>query len=410
MTSTPASILNRPTLPPADAALAGLPVEVADSIEACQGLREPWLRLRERCGVQSPNTDPDRFLAVVGALPETRPHVVLLGPPESPRALIVARFSRRRAAHRFGFLAVPGIPVRFLDITYGGLLAIDRNAAQLAATYVAALLAGRTLDAVFANHIPVLSVARQAIINHGTLRHALCLDQPEPHWVIRPDPTDAEFGLGSLSGRTRRTLRREWRKLNEAVGDARVVMFSRTHDVNRIIEGAAQITSATFHDKLGNPFRDVPIWRGPVELEARRGALRAFFLCAQETPIAFFIGSLYGSTLFLDATGYLPQHAAHSPGKHLLLQLIRHCASESIATIDFGFGDAEYKRIYGTESWLEQSVRLYGRTARATLAWMLDAAATRGAAGLRAAATRLGAIRRIKSTWRRRLTRGSSKR
>jgi hypothetical protein len=335
---------------------------------------------------------------------DARPHVVLLGPRESPRAMIVARCVCRRTTHRFGFLTVPVLTVRYLDVTYGGFVAVDRPGAQSAATYVAALLAGKAIDAVFANHIRMLSLAWQALIDRDAPRHALCLDQPEAHWVIRPDPTDVEFGLPSLSGRTRRTLRREWRQLDEAAGGAHVVMLSRAQDVNRVIECAAQITSATFHAKLGNPFRDVPLWRGPLQLEARRGALRAFFLQARETPIAFFIGSLYGSTLFLDATGYLPQYAVHSPGKQLLLRLIRYCASEGIATIDFGFGDAEYKRIYGTESWMEQSVRLYGRTARARLAWLLDAVATRAASGSKCAAERLGVMRRIKNTWRRRMS------
>ena len=383
-----------------------LDVEIADSIDACKRLREPWLELSRRTNALPPNVNPDRFLATLQAMgPKVNPYIVIFRNAGVPRAMIVARKSGGRSISQLGYLRIPSPSVKSLDIVYGGLLASDEAGARSVANHIAMLLTKRIVDRVLVNHLAMNSLPYREIACHADITRALRIERTEPHWVIKPDSADPEFGLSSLSSRTRRTLRRERRKIEKTLGSVHVDLLGRRRDVDRIIDWAAQITSVTFHDKLGNPFRDAAIWRYPLELEADRDALCAVFMLAQTQPIAFFIGSLHANTLFLDATGYLPQHAAYSPGKHLLLWLIRHCAAERIETIDLGFGDAEYKRVFGTHHWAEQSIRLYGRSVRGMAAWITNAMTTRGATRLQATANRLGIARRIKNAWRWSMTR-----
>ncbi len=63
--------------------------------------------------------------------------------------------------------------------------------------------------------------------------------------------------------------------------------------------------------------------------------------------------------------GFDPAYADLRVGNYVLLRLIADlCADESIDTLDYGFGDAEYKRRFGTRSWLEQDVHVFARRRR----------------------------------------------
>jgi len=181
-------------------------------------------------------------------------------------------------------------------------------------------------------------------------------------------------------------------------------LVTSIEELDQLFDCGGSIAAHTYHVKLRGTFSDTPLWRAQLELEARRGALTGFLLLGGDTPIVFNIGWVDGPFFFPQAVAHLPQYSRFSPGKYLWLRVFEQCCAEGLEWVDYGFGDAEYKRIYGTECWVEQSVRLYGRTARATVAWLLDVAATRAASGLKFAAERLGILRRIKNAWRRRMS------
>jgi len=402
MTSAPVSIPSRQTSTPPDATLAGLPVELADSVEACQQLREPWLRLRERCGVQSPNTDPDRFLAVVGAMDDARPHLVLLGPRESPRAMIVARTSRRRAAYRLGYLKFPSPVLRALDVVYEGLLTDGQpDSFMLALAHLVGYLRRRAFDTVSFNHLR-LEQAHSVISN---VRRAV-VDPPELHWRFELVPRSYEHTIARLSPRDRSNIRRKAKRLTTHFkGNVRLRLFTREDELDEFMSGAVGIIAGGYQGALQVGLQDNALWRAMLSADACSRRLRCYWLEANGEPIAHETGAVYANTYHGYATAFLPKYHALSPGQMLLIRVIEDLCAVGVRCIDWGFGDAEYKRIYGTECWVEQSVRLYGRTARATVAWLLDVAVTQAASGLKSVAERLGTLRRIKNAWRRRMSR-----
>ncbi len=404
MTSPPPSIPHRPTLTPAATAPAGVPVEVADSIAACQRLREPWLRLRERCGVQSPNTDPDRFLAVVGALADARPHVVVIGPPESPRAMIVARRSRRRVAYRIGYVTFHSPTLQCLDVVYEGLLTDgQRNSVILAFTHLGGCLRRRDFDIVSFNHLRL----EQA---HSVMAHArrAVLDPPALHWRFELVPGSFDKTMARFSNATRRRRQRADRHLVKHFdGQVNLRLFTQVEELDELLPRAAQITAQSYHGRLGVGLHDEVVMRAMLSADAGAGRLRWYWLEARGKPIAHDGGCIYGDTYHAIAGSFLPQYRRLSPGQVLLIRVIENLCTAGVRWIDWGFGDAEYKRIYGTESWAEQRVSLYGRTARATVAWALDVARLRLENLFRAGVVCLGCLQWVKTAWRRRMTCGS---
>jgi hypothetical protein len=79
-----------------------------------------------------------------------------------------------------------------------------------------------------------------------------------------------------------------------------------------------------------------------------------------------------------------------------------------LSGVDYGFGDAEYKRVYGTESWNEATLLLYGRGVRPTVARSLELASLGLMRAGKWAARTGGLSNPIKRAWRRRFQKRAS--
>ncbi|GAG53196.1 unnamed protein product, partial [marine sediment metagenome] len=137
-----------------------------------------------------------------------------------------------------------------------------------------------------------------------------------------------------------------------------------------------------------------------------QGSLRAFFLKGNGGPIAVVTGTVCQRTLFLETMGYLPEFARHSPGKYLLLRVFESCCKEQLTTVDYGFGGAEYKRVYGTKCWNEATLRLYGHGARPAVARLIHTTSVAASELVARTLGKMGLHNRLKTKWRKRLARG----
>ena len=150
-------------------------------------------------------------------------------------------------------------------------------------------------------------------------------------------------------------------------------------------------------------FADTALWRAALATEARHGRLRCYWLEACGEPIAHQVGVVYGNTYFLEATSFLPEYRDLSPGQVLLTRVIEDLCHAGLHSVDYGFGDAGYKRIYGTLSWCEATIALYGARRRARVAYLLHRATDAAAHTLQQVARRFGVWAAIKNRWRRHL-------
>jgi CelD/BcsL family acetyltransferase involved in cellulose biosynthesis len=112
--------------------------------------------------------------------------------------------------------------------------------------------------------------------------------------------------------------------------------------------------------------------RVPCQLRADRGWLRSYVLTCGDVPVCFIIGAQDDATYYYERIGYDPTWHEHSPGKVLLFKVIEDMYAERTPKwFDFGTGDSEYKRVFGTEQYDELNVYLlrksvYMAAARAT--------------------------------------------
>lgn len=368
-----------------------------------ESVRPAWERLRAQAEWTLGN-DLDRFLVTVESLEEESPLVVQLRRDGETCALLVGRETGRRLVSPFGYKRVPLPELRRWDIVHGGLVTDGRPETDRA---VLDHLLGRLRTR--ANDVLVLHRLRETHpLFPDLVQRARGLRKIEPNWLCRVVPGSLEETLAHHSAKHRSKLRRYDRKFAERFGGhAELRCYSEPEDVPGFFDATRQIAEESYLKQLGAGVFDTPLWRGIQATEARLGRLAAFVLFGGETPIAYQNGVIYGNRFLCNGRGYLPEHAHLRPGTILFFRLLQELCDRRVEAIDFGFGDGEYKQVYGTSSELEGTLRLFGRGARARTASAIDGAVAGAASLAKRGAARVDRLSAIKKRWRGRLRRGS---
>jgi CelD/BcsL family acetyltransferase involved in cellulose biosynthesis len=375
-------------------------VAVARTLEDVEKLRPAWEKL-DRSHI---NSDIDFFLTHARHAPQVvRPHVVLLEEDGQPTGVAVARLEHARSPTRLGYAMVFNPRVRSLTVVYGGLLAQDANV-------------GKLIDAVRGSIAPgEADVVRIRMLRLGSRAHDVAREdasflrrehfrRPVTHWRSTvPDSLD-EF-LAARSKERRRHVRRYARRLEESCGGA--VEVGRLHsraEFERLFDDTFEVYQRTYQATLGVGFSRGALNRRLTEACMDRGWFRGYLLYLRGRPVAFWHGNVYGGVFWSVATGYDPAYGDTRPGTYLLMRLVEDlCADESVHTIDFGFGDAEYKSHFGDESWLEEDVAVFEPRPK-PVAINLGLSGVRGTARTaQALAGRTGRLPALRRRWRARL-------
>lgn len=374
---------------------------VANSVEDANALLSEWTRLRKRCSTITTWTHPDRFFAELAASPQgVDAYVAVFRDESSARALIIGRTSIRPVTCAVGYFQIGAAPVRRLDVVYGGLFSDGTSVAHRAILrHFRLLLRQQHFDMITINHLPVKHDLYARLRGDGAL-----MDKVEPHWRFTLVPGSYQDTIAQVSKKHRYNMRRADRLLVEHFdGDVAIRLFDGVDDLDVFMRAAASIAGRTYQGGMGVGFVASRTWRAILGGEARNGRLRCYWLEGGGEPIAFQVGVVYEGVYFLEFIGYLPENASLSPGAVLHARVLRDLCSAGVRTVDYGFGDAEYKRVYGSHSCDETTLYLFGRSSRAMSALILLSASTR-ASGMALRCVRwLGLASWLKRRWRTRL-------
>jgi CelD/BcsL family acetyltransferase involved in cellulose biosynthesis len=379
-------------------------VTVARSVDELDALRGPWEALQGR---HFP-TDPDAFRTILCHQPQAvRPHVLLLERAGEPVSLLLARLEDLRLRTKVGYRDVYAPRVRSLTVVNDGLLGDDseEKCRTLLAELRGSLAAGEA------------DVLRLRNLRLGSSFHGIATTEmprlarghrarPSVHWVLELPPTFDAF-LQGLSSSTREGVRRYERKLTKEYGDRlELRVFRAPAELDELFEHVGRVAETTYQGGLGVAFSGDELQRSLTRLAMERGLFRSWVLFLDGAPRAFWHGEAYRGVFRIGVPGYDPAFAHLRIGTFVLMRLIEDlCAEDGVDTLDYGFGDAEYKRRFGTRSWEEEDVLVYATTAKGirTNAARTGILSTAGLA--RRALARGGALDRIKRGWRQRLSR-----
>jgi CelD/BcsL family acetyltransferase involved in cellulose biosynthesis len=165
--------------------------------------------------------------------------------------------------------------------------------------------------------------------------------------------------LGGMGGKSRNTLRRKVRQLEKRKDG---VEIRRVHDPSQVpefLEAAAEISKNSWQQRvLGDRLSDDERTRQSLSDLAGRGLLRSYLLISGSDPTAFLIGYQYRGVFNSGELGYDQRYSDYSPGTVLWYLLLEDLHGDpSMTLLNFGMGDAAYKRRFGNDqssdaSWL----------------------------------------------------------
>ena len=370
-------------------------VRVARTDQEVEALRPYWTQLR----FGHLDAQLDVFQSVVHTLPEAlRPHVVVGERDSTPVALLVARLEERELPARFGYATVLRPRVRCLTVISGGVAGPDGAEVPLVAELLASLRR-READVVLFHRVTVGSSLHVQAVERPSRWARQRFLVPARHWAMElPDSSDKL--LPALPKKLRDNFKSRRRGLEREYGDRMEIrrIDAPEHAAEAIADLEA-IAATTYQRGLGAGFsadRDGEL----AELGLRRGWFRAWILYLDGAPVAFELGTLHHDTFVVGAKGYDPSTTARHVGWPVQLRMLEDLADDpEVRTVDFGFGDADYKRRLATTGWDETDVLVYGRTARALVA-NAGATAVLGADRLARRLAGKERIAKVKRRWR----------
>jgi hypothetical protein len=374
----------------------------ARSIDQLPALEPLWTSLRDAHGAPTPNSEPHRFAATVAALgPGVEPHVTVLGDSSNPRAMIIGRCSTRSLGCRLGYLSLPGPTLRCLDVVYGGIITDGSEPAkQAVCNHLRRALEAHDVDHVMVNHLPRRHELFDRLAGGFSFIPSGLDGNPRPHWRFRFADGPFENTMARFSRKHRYNLRRANRLLEAQFGgDAELEVVTSAEDLDGFVEEAVRITGSGWQGKVGGGFGNAELQKKLLARAAQENRLRSYLLRGAGAAIAFQAGVLCDGIYHLQSTGFLPRYERLSPGQVMLVRVMRDLRDWGVGAIDYGFGDAAYKRTYGTESWDEATIYLYASTPQGRSARFLHLL-TSGVARL---ATGNALADRVKKQWRKRL-------
>jgi len=216
------------------------------------------------------------------------------------------------------------------------------------------------------------------------------------HYIDMGQSFDAY--LAQFSGKTRSTLRRKARRLEETGGYA--VSEHRTPaEIEAFLDAALPLSARTYQARLldaGLP-GDAASRRAMLEA-AEADRMRAFLLHVGGQPIAYLALPVTGATLVYAHLGYDPAFARLSPGTVLQMEALERLFAEGrYRWFDFTEGEGAHKALFGTHSAECASLVLLRPTLANRALLAARGAFDAGVAQARTLAERSGALARIRA-------------
>jgi hypothetical protein len=395
--------MSRSTVPsPATALQNGYSVRVLDTAPEMEGVRPFW---------ESQNWNPNAQMDFYGLINEVRgnvlkPYVMVLEHDGEPSALMVGRIVRQDFSCQFGYKTVRLGQVRALRIAYGGVLGCDGQAcAEAVLNELCRMLGRREVDLVTFSHLNTGSDLFQLVSRRPGVSCRDHLVAPQLHWKTKLPATPVEF-VQRLNKKHRYWLRRLEKQLEKDFpGRVSFRSFASGQQLGELLNDMETIAGKTYQRGLGAGFRNDAEHARRFEFEARKNWLRAYVLYLDNRPSAFWAGTLYKSVFYSAYTGYDPGFRKYELGTLVFVNMVEQLCAERVEAIDYGLGDALYKQRFGDQSWQEASVRIFAPSFRAMALNVVQTSLEMPALWLKSLLERAHLQQRIKTLWRRRLTR-----
>lgn len=333
-----------------------LTVKVLQTVSEVEQERALWTRWPGHR-----DSEIDFYLMILRSRPEVlSPYILVAYQNNCPQAMLIGRVEKRRLDFRVGYFSVLRPSAQILAFIAWGLRgdASPESSQALVEEILKSLRRGEA-DAATLTFVDVNS----SICKLGKeLPGALSRDfhtSANVHWRMDLAKSIDEV-YARFSSDHRGQLRRKAKKLVAEFGDkVRVACLRDITDIERIMQDVEQVAKKTYQRGLGVGFSASEEMRNRLDLQAEKSWLRTYLLYIDETPCAFWVGSLYDGIFYSDYLGHDPTYDKHSVGTFLTMKTIEALCAEGAKGVDFGPGDSRYKQQFGNSRTDETTVYIF---------------------------------------------------
>ncbi len=379
----------------------GFSLETVKDVPKISSLREEWQSM-----TYDPNGDIDFYLTFLDVhRRDTSPYVIVLRKEGRVEAILAGRIELRPIDVPLGYRKLKTPPVRVLTLVHGGMLGEDREdfAVQLVSE-VWNSLKRNDADVACFHGIDNSSSLYRVAKKMGSRLTRDFFPVSLPRLRLKLAPTYEEV-VQRRSANTRHNLKRYSKRFEKTyAGQIEIRTFRDPHELDSMMADTEIIAKETYVRGLQAGFAVDEQTQRLAALTAEKGWLRAQILYLNGEPCAFWNGFLYKRTFFTWTTGYLAHLSEFRPGMYLLQKMLEDlCKEGGVDDVDFGFGDAQYKRDLCDFKRMQESVLLFAPNTRGIAINLVRTPLMYGTQLARTALVRTGFEQKIKKLWRRRV-------
>jgi CelD/BcsL family acetyltransferase involved in cellulose biosynthesis len=227
------------------------------------------------------------------------------------------------------------------------------------------LLFHTQVDCAYMDTVPADNPFVKRAIDTWRTSHLVYAPGGARPWHLLQIPANSAEYLARMSSKTRSTLRKKAKKLAElAGGELKLTRVELAKEVGGFLTEAVKVSRNTWqHEILGTRINDSDDERVWCERLAEVGLLRSYLLKAGDRSCAFVQGYQFNGVFHYVELGYDREFSEHSPGTILLHLLIQDlCDHKPPATLNFGMGEADYKRRFGNVQIEDVSILVLRKT------------------------------------------------
>ncbi|MGA3159674.1 MAG: GNAT family N-acetyltransferase [Terracidiphilus sp.] len=170
-----------------------------------------------------------------------------------------------------------------------------------------------------------------------------------------------------FSKSVRSHLKRDREKFKQLSGGVEYFReYRRPEEMRDFYFAARSISAKTYQERLlGAGLPDSPEFIEDLIRRAEQDLIRGYILYDKDHPVAFGYCSGRDSRITYHTTGYDPAYADYSPGRVLLYCLLeRLYAERRFELFDFDMGEAIYKSVFSTHSFICANIYCFRLSAR----------------------------------------------
>jgi len=285
---------------------------------------------------------------------------------DKPKTLLIATVRENYFKLKLGYKSLLSLKTRYLEIMYNGIIGDDSPVVcRYTINFLKKILAKEKIDYIFFKQLDINSNLYKAAKKYGGIFSISRFEVRNPHLFI-DIPDSYEKFLENQTSKRRHEIRRYAKRIENDFKDKILVkLLEEPEEIDLILKDTTEIASKTYQDKIGAAVVNDKETRERFLFELRNRRLKVFIMYLEGKPVAHWIVFLYRGTILGGTTGYLQEYNRYRPGLYLFLKMINYlCQNGKVNKLDFGFGDAQYKREFASSINIESNIFIYSVSPR----------------------------------------------